>query len=67
MITELQEYEYAKTQLAEQSKRLDLQHKQYVSEVFKDEEVERAMQPVECLYLAKVEEVEAYAAGQEAR
>lgn len=67
MITDRQEYEHAKTQLAEQRRRMDLQRKRYVSEGFSNEDVERAMQPVECFYMGKLEEVEAYEAGLETR
>lgn len=67
MITDAHEYEHAKIQLAEQRKRLDLQRQLYVREGFTDEELERAMQPVESFYLGKREEVEAYESGHETR
>ncbi|EMI54953.1 hypothetical protein [Rhodopirellula sallentina] len=63
MIADHQEYDHAKAQLAEQRKRLDLRLKGYVSRGLNDDEVERLMQPLECFYVGKLEEIKEYEKG----
>ncbi len=67
MIADKPEYEHASKQLAEQKTRLTRHREKLREDGLDNEQIKRAMDPLESFYFGKLEEVQAFAHEHDAR